>query len=225
MINYFKTIKDNWAAATSEKVFRFCFIIGWMVCGVIIVSQPAFYRFIEARSGAVLNDFILGKIPAFNVSLPIFIIIWGMVALGIVRSLFTPHIFLNYMMGFIFVTFFRITCLSLVALDPPIGILELKDPFTDVFYGGSFITKDLFFSGHTATLVLLSLALEKKRDKILCIIASVVVGVLLLVQHVHYTLDVIAAPFFSWAGFILGQRVLNSLRDKYQVNLVSAPVK
>jgi hypothetical protein len=225
MINYFKTIKENWATATSEKVFLFCFIIGWMICGAIIVSLPAFYRFIEARNGTVLNDFLLNIITPINVSLPIFIIIWGMVALGFVRSLFTPHIFLNYMMGFIFVTFFRTICLSLISLDPPVGIIELKDPFTDVFYGGVFITKDLFFSGHTATLVLLSLALEKKRDKMLGIIAAVLVGILLLVQHVHYTLDVIAAPFFTWAGFNLGQRVLASLREKYQVSMVSAPVK
>jgi hypothetical protein len=225
MIDYLNKIKNNWSAATSEKVFLFCFIIGWMICGAIIVTQPAFYRFIEARNGTVLNDFLLNRLPAINVSVPIFIIIWGMVALGFVRSLITPHIFLNYMMGFIFVTFFRIICLSLIALDPPVGIIELKDPFTDVFYGGVFITKDLFFSGHTATLVLLSLALEKKRDKMLGLIGAVLVGLLLLVQHVHYTLDVVAAPFFTWAGFNIGQRVLATLREKYQVELVSAPVK
>lgn len=98
-----------------------------------MVTQPAFYRFIEARDGDVLDDFILDRISPINVSLPIFIIIWGLIGLGVARSLITPHIFLNYMVGFIFITFFRIVCLSLVALDPPVGIIELKDPFTDVF--------------------------------------------------------------------------------------------
>lgn len=83
----------------------------------------------------------------------------------------------------------------------------------------------MFFSGHTSTLVLLSLALEKNREKVLTMTGAVIVGILLLVQHVHYTLDVIAAPFFTWAGFFLGQKLLASLREKYQVTMVSAPAK
>ena len=225
MTRNFQLIKNNWQAALAEKVFRLCLIYGLLVSAIIVVAQPTFYRFIEARTGAVLNDFILKFLVPFNVSLPIFILIWGMIAIGIIRSLFTPHIFLNYMMGFIFITFFRTICLYLVPLDPPVGIIELKDPFVVVFYGGSFITKDLFFSGHTATLVLLSLALEKKSDKYLCFTSAVVVGILLLVQHVHYSMDVIAAPFFAWTGYVFGQKILSYLRLRHEQALVSAPVK
>lgn len=225
MTHFFKKVKANWRAATTEKVFLFTLIIGLFISGFIVFTQPAFYRHIEAKHGLVLHDFLLNTIPPYNVSVPIFIIIWGMIFLGIIRSLITPHIFLNYMMGFIIITFLRIVCLSCIALNPPVGIVELKDPFTDLFYGGIFITKDLFFSGHTATLVLLSLALEKKRDKILCIAAAIVVGALLLVQHVHYTIDVIAAPFFAWAGYISGQKILSYLRLRYQQTLLSAQVK
>ena len=225
MNRHFQLIVNNWRSAVAGKVFRLCLIYGLMVSAVIVVFQPTYYRFIEARTGAVLNDFILENLVPFNVSLPIFILIWGMIAIGIIRCLFTPHIFLNYMMGFIFITFFRTICLYLVPLDPPVGIIVLKDPFLDVFYGGSFITKDLFFSGHTATLVLLFLALEKKSDKYLCIISAVFVGILLLVQHVHYSMDIIAAPFFAWAGYISGQKILSYLRFRHEQALVSAPVK
>ncbi|CAN5550224.1 phosphatase PAP2-related protein [soil metagenome] len=221
MNNFLRKVKDNWRAATADKVFLQCLIIGLLVSSIIVVAQPAFYRHIEARNGVVLHDFLLNKITPYNVSVPIFIIIWGMIFLGIVRSLITPRIFLHYMMGFIVITFLRIICLSTIALDPPIGIVELKDPFTDLFYGGVFITKDLFFSGHTATLILLTLALEKKRDKVLCITAATIVGCLLLVQHVHYTIDVIAAPVFAWVGYISGQKILAFFRLKYLQSALS----
>jgi len=217
-----KKIKTNWSTAVSDKVFLYCLLIGLTISGAIVVTQPIFYRFLEARNGLVLNDILLGSIEPANVSVPIFILIWGMVFLGVARSLFTPRIFLNYMTGFILVTFMRMICLSLVPLNAPIGIVELKDPLTDVFYGGTFITKDLFFSGHTATLVLLFLSFEKRNDKIFAGIAAVLVAALLLVQHVHYTIDVMAAPFFSWIGFKAGQKLLSFIRFKFHVGLLPA---
>jgi hypothetical protein len=48
--------------------------------------------------------------------------------------------------------------------------------------------------------------LPKKGDKILALLASLIVGCLLLVQHVHYTIDVLAAPVFVY----LLNRVLKS---------------
>jgi hypothetical protein len=225
MIGFIRKVKKNWREATTERVFLQCLIVGLLISSLIVVTQPSFYRFIEARHGLVLHDILLNRITPANVSIPIFIIIWGMILLGIFRCLTTPHIFLNYMMGFIIITFMRITCLSVIALDPPIGIIELKDPFTDLFYGGVFITKDLFFSGHTATLILLSLALEKKRDKILCICAAVIVAALLLVQHVHYTIDIIAAPFFAWIGYVSGQKILSFFQLKHLQVALSAQQK
>ncbi|HEX3386290.1 MAG TPA: phosphatase PAP2-related protein, partial [Mucilaginibacter sp.] len=54
--------------------------------------------------------------------------------------------------------------------------------------------KDLFFSGHTSTMVLIYLCLQKRTDKLIALIAAFAVACLLLVQHIHYTIDVLAAP-------------------------------
>jgi membrane-associated phospholipid phosphatase len=63
------------------------------------------------------------------------------------------------------------------------------------------VTKDLFFSGHTSTVFLLFLCLPGKIDKKLALIVTMIVGSLLLVQHVHYTLDVLGALLFAWIAF------------------------
>jgi membrane-associated phospholipid phosphatase len=107
------------------------------------------------------------------------------------------------------------TSIYLVALDPPNGLIHLVDPLTGIFYGNVVITRDLFFSGHTSTLVLIFLCLEKRTDKILGFIAIVVVMILLLVQHIHYTIDVVAAPVIVYIIFLLTRHFLklNKLKN------------
>jgi membrane-associated phospholipid phosphatase len=84
----------------------------------------------------------------------------------------------------------------------------LADPLSNAFYGSKFVTKDLFFSGHTSTLFIMFLCLTGRTDRILALIATVVVGILLLVQHVHYTLDVLCAPPLTWGIYRLVKKVI-----------------
>jgi membrane-associated phospholipid phosphatase len=100
----------------------------------------------------------------------------------------------------IIITLLRIITISIIPLDPPNGLIILKDPITSLSYGGSsvFITKDLFFSGHTANLFMFYLCLQKKRDKLFALSTSLLVGLLVLVQHVHYSIDVIGAIVFTY---------------------------
>ncbi len=88
----------------------------------------------------------------------------------------------------------------LVALDPPDGLIKLIDPLTSLTYGGRgiFMTKDLFFSGHTSNLFMFYLCLQKRRDKLFVLLGCIIVAVLVLVQHVHYSIDVIAAFIITW---------------------------
>lgn len=156
----------------------------------------------------VLNDWVLAHLPAYNVSIIIFTIIWGMATLIFVRALYNPVIYINYVWTLIFINIARMLTITFVALDPPIGLIHLTDPLTGVFYGHNVITRDLFFSGHTSTLVLIFLCLEKRNDKILGFISIIVVMVLLLVQHIHYTIDVVAAPIIVYMIFVMVRKYL-----------------
>ena len=97
--------------------------------------------------------------------------------------------------------------MSLFPLNPPVGLVPLSDPFLKPFYGSNVITKDLFFSGHTGSVFLIFLILRKKWEKIFALVATILVGILLLIQHIHYTIDVIFAPVFVYVVYFLAKKV------------------
>jgi hypothetical protein len=202
MVNGFK---ERWSYAWQQTSFKKQFSIGIFLLISILAFFPFFFNHIEQRNGYVLNDFLVNAINPANVSIPVFTIIWLMALLTLIRCIQQPAIFLLFLWGFIFLSLSRIISITLVPLNPPIGLIELKDPITNSFYGSKFITKDLFYSGHTSTQFLMFLCLKKKFDKVLTLLSSICIGILVLVQHVHYTLDVVAAPILTYAVFMLAK--------------------
>jgi len=191
---------SSWSEAWSSSAFRKIVIGGVLLFAAILLSLPRFFAVIEARQGIVLNDWLLHIIPSMDSSVIIFILVWSTCLLVIARCIQQPAIFLMILYFLILITLIRILTISVIPLDPPIGLIILKDPLTSLSYGGKgiFITKDLFFSGHTSNLFMFYLCLQKKRDKQFALFASLLVGLLVLVQHVHYTIDVIGAIVFTY---------------------------
>jgi hypothetical protein len=97
--------------------------------------------------------------------------------------------------------FMRMCTLFVFPLEPSKVIIPLSDPLIDqLFYNNNIITKDLFFSGHVATLFLFVLAVPNPL-KYVFIVITLLVAILILIQHVHYTIDILGAPLFSWIGY------------------------
>lgn len=169
---------------------------------------PLFYQYIEKREGYLYHDHLLQIIPAIDVSIPIFMITWGMALFTLSKVIKKPKLLLGLMYGLILVNVSRFITISLVPLNPPAGIIDIWDPMTDMFYGNTFITKDLFYSGHTATQFLFFLFLQKRSDKTLALITTLLMGCLVMVQHVHYTVDVIFAPPFTYLCYLLARKLI-----------------
>jgi hypothetical protein len=193
------SLKQNWKALWASPSQRMLTLSGSVIVAAILAAMPMFFRAIERRPGLQLNDFVLARLPAVNVSIYIFMIIWGMGLYTLIRAIKQPLIYTKYVWLYITICVARILTITLVPLAAPARLVDLVDPLTGVFYGHATITKDLFFSGHTATLVSMYFCLRKKGERIAVVLASVTVGILLLVQHVHYTIDVLAAPVFVYA--------------------------
>ena len=94
-------------------------------------------------------------------------------------------------------------------------MITLVDPILNtIFYQfnentGMYNQHDLFFSGHIANLFIISLLYDNKKIKHFFFIITFVVGVLLVIQRAHYSIDVIFAPLFS----LLALYIYNKLKN------------
>jgi PAP2 superfamily C-terminal len=195
--------KNNWTIALQQPLFRKKILAGALLLLIILISLPFFFQAIEKRNGVKLNDWLLNCLPAYNVSLVIFIIIWSVALLCIIRAIQSPGIFMALLWGYILLFISRMISIWLVPLNPPANLIALIDPISNTFYGRHYITKDLFYSGHTATVFLFFLCLQKKSDKVIALISTFAVAVLLIFQHVHYTVDIVFAPLFTFLCYKL----------------------
>lgn len=202
------TIFKSWQEVWASKAGRRQIILGLLLLAAILAFMPSFFNRIEKRNGTTLADPILDIIPPHDVGPEIFLIIFCLVLFMLFRSINRPQIFITYVWGLAFVTIARLSAIASFPLNPPRGVILLVDPVTNVLYGHRAISKDLFFSGHTAMVVLVALNMEKKTDRIIAWIASLLVALLLLVQHIHYTIDVVFAPVIVYILHVFTKRLL-----------------
>ncbi|MHA8053660.1 phosphatase PAP2-related protein [Aquirufa sp. OSTEICH-129A] len=210
MKSYIQSVRVNWSKAWEESAFRWKFIGALLVFLIFPWKADDYFQWIQLREGMLIQDVILANIPPINVSYPIFGIIYCSVVYLLFQLFPSPKTFLWFAWGFNLETVIRLTCIYLIPLNPPINLVDLHDPLAEIFiYGENLaITKDLFFSGHTATMVFVCFFLPKERDKKWAYGLTLVLMGLLLIQHVHYTMDVVAAPIVTIGAIYLVKRWL-----------------
>lgn len=168
---------------------------------IALILYRKFLDFAEARPGVILNDPVLLLFNPIDLTWLIFVLIYLCLVIGIFSLLKYPEKLLLAFQTYTLIVGVRIIAMYLVPFEAPEKLIVLKDPFVEMFGSGDSLTKDLFFSGHTATLFLLFLTAESKKMKTVFILSAVIVGSSIILQHVHYIIDVFAAPFFTYTCF------------------------
>jgi len=156
-------------------------------------------NYIESRPGVRLDDKILTLLPSIDFSAPVFFLLYISLTLVIITHIDKPRIILRIIEMHFLVAVVRQICILLVALDPPSGIIVLRDLFLEntVYTRHSPLTKDLFFSGHVASIWLYFLCADKKYIKYYMVFASLMMSFMILCMRVHYSYDVMGAYFFT----------------------------
>lgn len=204
-----KTIITNWTYAWQNKNFRNLLLLIVLLFIVLVAVFPLFFDYIEHRQGFSIPDPIVDRLQPRDYSVLIFSILWLSIGTQIWLIKDKPQQALLFLLSYFIINLTRVVSIYLVPLNPPAYLIPLQDPLSNYFYGTKFITKDLFYSGHTAIVLLIGFTTQHKVLKTLYVIAASLIGFMVLSNHVHYTLDVVAAPFFVAFAILVSKKIIN----------------
>ena len=201
-------LANNWLKAFKTPSFL---IVLFFTCigGLAIPTFSAeFMHYVQNRQGYNIPDILLENIPAMDVSMPIFILLNGTILATIIYLLPHPNKLLVGFMSFVIMIGLRYLFVYLLPLETPPHSVPLIDPvLARYIYNHEIINKDLFFSGHASVMCLCVYLVKNRPLKILNLIAAVTLSFLLLVQHIHYTIDILGAPLFSFISYFFSKTI------------------
>lgn len=213
---------DRWATAIRSP--RFLGLLGFgIVLAVLAITWvlPPFLDQIEARTGFRMYDPLLANMGPYDLSKLVFVATYSAALLGILRNIGKPDQVIWILYAYTAINLFRMVTMTLVPLEPAATIIPLRDPFLEGgVYAGAPKIKDLFFSGHTATVSMFIFMERDPKWRKVFILCPILVAIPILLQHVHYTIDVLAAPVFAFLCVWAVREGLRRLLPNFQAGQV-----
>ena len=194
---------DTWTNALRSGGFRNQLFLTLLFFAACSMHNFHYLRLWQARPGLQINDVVLNQLPPHDFSIAIFLLEYTTMLIVTFITIQHPDRFVKGLQMFGLIIFARTMCIYFFPLEPPRDMILLDDPMASFFLHSKdvFVTKDLFYSGHISALALLMLISPNKYVKSWALFATVVVGTLILWQHVHYTLDIVFAPVASFVCY------------------------
>lgn len=192
----------TWRKALAIPAFPRTLLVAVVTGIAVAIALPHFFEWVQGRPGMEIQDPVLAMWSAHDVSTLTFTVLYGTLVIVVASVARSPMRILHGVWAYVFMLLLRMLAMALFTLAPPPGIIPLIDPFTQNFYPGATpFLKDLFFSGHTATLTLMILLARKGPLRWFAAICTAAIALFVLVQHVHWTVDVLAAVPAAWLAW------------------------
>jgi hypothetical protein len=199
IIGYLKRMKANWSEALKEKKFALFFSLTVVFSLTLAYLAPRILEINELRPGFSFPDPLLSLYTPIDLTWFIFAMLYGGVLINYHFIFERP---IRFMMGFqayFLLLSARLIAMYFLPLKAPDTLIPLFDPFISSLSSGIVLKHDLFFSGHISVAVLLAFVVSNKPRKIILFLLAFLMSICILLQHVHYTIDIIVAPFFTFA--------------------------
>ena len=220
MPNIIKASIHHWKVLLNDRAYLISLMLGFAVLiGAYIVNHFASV-INDSYVYVSVGDFILDKIPTYNME---FFFTWGIYGLMAIcffyPVLFKPEIVPFGLKTFGLLILLRCGFINLTNIGPPEGFY-----YDGVIMGGSVLSdllfkNDLFFSGHTAYPYLGFLLFRESRLRWFLLFGSIVMAATVLLMHVHYSIDVFAAYFITYGTYKMSDNIFNNLNLRFQNRL------
>ncbi len=201
----------TWREAIATSRYRWALVFCAATLLWMFLFVPTFYRdILTPKPGYLLDDYLLGLFTPRDLSLYIFIILYAAAVQTVISHWKDPEVIVTASTVYVAMNIVRTATMYLVTLEPPTGIILLQDPISSLLYPDTGFAKDLFFSGHISTIMVTVLVEKNKGARWAKILGTMVMAVLLAWQHVHYSVDLIAAPLATYGVFVVASRLIKS---------------
>ncbi len=204
-------IASAWTDPYKLKSVQYKLLISVIILAAVLLFYSRFLDYVEVREGFSFSDPVLGLFHPVDLTWLIFSLIYLSLLTGVIILVRNPVRLILAVQVYTLLIVIRVIAMYSVPFNPPPDMIPLNDPFVQFFGSGKLLTKDLFFSGHTATLFLLFLVIDIKPYKQIFLIFTIIVGFSVILQHVHYFIDVLSAPFFAFGSY----RIVKRIREKF----------
>jgi hypothetical protein len=196
-----KEVKLAWKSSWNSA-FAINLIITVLFGVFLLIVVPGYLEYIQQRKGTLLNDWLLAYLPSIDLSWYIFPVMYFCLFFAIYQLSYKPALLVLALQTYLVTSTIRLIAMFLLPLEEPVGLVLLIDPVNQkMIYGGNIITKDLFFSGHVATMVIFFLSGQTRLSKYIFFLGIFAVALMILIQHAHYTIDVVTAPFVTYITY------------------------
>jgi hypothetical protein len=202
---YFAQVIPAWKDMLQNRMFRIkLLLVPGLFFTYSAITQPL-SLYVEMRKGVQLEDKLLTLFPSIDFSMPIFMLLYSSMAAILLANLNKPKVIVRIFEMHLLVAVVRQVCILCVALEPPVGLIVLRDVFLEntVYPRHTPLTKDLFFSGHVASIWIYFLCAQHKYLKRYLLAATGMMAFMVLSMRIHYTYDVYGGLFFTTIIFYM----------------------
>lgn len=189
---------------------RFSLLVALAMLGVsFVLIHFAFAYALEYSlrpTSTYVGDVLLDNLPVINLN---FLIVEGAlfaILASVLFLLWHPRYILFALKALALFIIIRALCMSLTHVGIYPGHVDPGIGFFDTIYVYLNLQSGFFFSGHTGLPYLAALIFwDRPIARVPLLLLSLVFGVAVLLAHVHYSIDVFAAPFMVYGIFKITQ--------------------
>ncbi|MEI8174752.1 MAG: phosphatase PAP2-related protein [bacterium] len=206
---WFQKFNDSF----KDRYFITSFLVGLLFFFISLVINFIAGTYATERASLPVTDIILSNIRVFDVD-AIFIygpvIFWTFAGLVLLYNPKKIPFTLKSIALFVVVRSIFIS-LTHIGPFPTQAIISSSDFFSKFTFGG-----DLFFSGHTGLPFLMALIFwREKKLRYIFIISSLIFGAVVLMGHLHYSIDVLAAFFITYTIYHMAEFFFKKERSMF----------
>lgn len=188
----------------TDRNYLISFLTSLLLLAASLVTQFFINGYVTRSISEPVTDIILSNTRVYDVG---WIFVWGAVLLtfvglfvGIKKPNYLPFAFKSVAVF----TLIRSVFISLTHISPfPTHALISSVFFNQEAFNGIFTGNDLFFSGHTGLPFLLALMVWNIDKKLRYVFLgfSFMFAIIVLLGHLHYSIDVLSAFFITYTIF------------------------